>query len=140
MLLDEILVEARKAGPQTARNSHDATFADAAAEWLRYDPDAVIELATAVKSKEERKAIFNAVDKLRQLGEQLAPPHMKPLKGLQAGGLRELRPRQGRSDWRALYVRRSWGYVILAIDRHDNFEASVARAQRRAAQYDERTP
>lgn len=36
MLLDEILVEARKAGPQTARNSHDATFADAAAEWLRH--------------------------------------------------------------------------------------------------------
>ena len=62
-----------------------------------YDPDAVIELATAVKSKEERKAIFNAVDKLRQLGEQLAPPHMKPLKGLQARGLRELRPRQRRS-------------------------------------------
>ena len=36
VLLDEILVEARKAGPQTARNSHDATFSDAAAEWLRY--------------------------------------------------------------------------------------------------------
>jgi hypothetical protein len=105
-----------------------------------YDPEAVMELATAVKSKEERKAIFNAVDKLRQLGEQLAPPHMKPLKGLQAGGLRELRPRQGRSDWRALYIRRGWGYVILAIDRHDNFDASVARAQRRAAQYEERTP
>lgn len=36
VLLDEILVQARKAGPQSARNSHDATFADAAAEWLRY--------------------------------------------------------------------------------------------------------
>ncbi len=54
----------------------------------------------AVKSKEERKAIFNAVDKLREVGEQLAPPHMKPLQG--AGALREPRPRQGRSDWRAL--------------------------------------
>jgi hypothetical protein len=43
-----------------------------------YDPDAVMEFATAVKSKDERKAIFNAVDKLRHLGEQLAPPHMKP--------------------------------------------------------------
>lgn len=105
-----------------------------------YDPDAAAELATAVKSKEERKAIFNAVDKLRQLGEQLAPPHMKPLKGVQAGGLRELRPRQGRSDWRPLYIRRSRGYVILAIDRHDNFDASVARAQHRAGQYDEPKP
>jgi len=36
VLLDGLLVEARKAGPQTARNAHDATFADAAAEWLRY--------------------------------------------------------------------------------------------------------
>jgi hypothetical protein len=99
-----------------------------------YDPDAAVELATSVKSKEERKAIFNVVDKLRQLGEQLVPPHMKPLPG--PGGLRELRPRQGRSDWRPLYVRRGSGYVILAIDRHDNFDALVARAQRRAGQYD----
>ncbi|MEA2235246.1 MAG: hypothetical protein QOD83_5062, partial [Solirubrobacteraceae bacterium] len=41
LLLDELLVEARKAGPQTARHAHDATFADAAAvcaraRWLRY--------------------------------------------------------------------------------------------------------
>jgi integrase len=35
-LLDEILVQARQAGPDTARRSHDVTFADAAAEWLRY--------------------------------------------------------------------------------------------------------
>ena len=68
-----------------------------------YMGHAVVELAMAVKSKEERKAIFNAVDKLRQLGEQLAPPHMKPLKGHEAGGLRELRPRQGRSDWAAVH-------------------------------------
>jgi hypothetical protein len=35
-LLDEIVVEARRAGPLTAVEAHDATFADAAAEWLRY--------------------------------------------------------------------------------------------------------
>ena len=35
-LLDEILVEARKAGPVASRRSHDVTFADAAAEWPRY--------------------------------------------------------------------------------------------------------
>ena len=98
-----------------------------------YDPDAAIELATAVKSKEERKAIFNAVDKLRQLGERLAPPHMKPLQG--ATGLRELRPRQGRSDWRPVYVRRGDVFVVLAIDRHDSFAGLVERARQRAAQY-----
>ncbi|HWE12938.1 MAG TPA: type II toxin-antitoxin system RelE/ParE family toxin [Solirubrobacteraceae bacterium] len=98
-----------------------------------YDPGAVIELATAVKSKEERKAIFNAVDKLRELGERLAPPHMKSLQG--AAGLCELRPRQGRSDWRPVYVRRGDVFVVVAIDRHANFEALLARAQQRAAQY-----
>jgi hypothetical protein len=45
-----------------------------------------------VRSKEERKAAFNAVDKLR-VCEALAPPHMKPLQG--EANLNELRPRQG---------------------------------------------
>lgn len=45
-----------------------------------YDPDAVVELL-AVKSKEEHRALLNAVLKLREVGEQLGPPHMKPLKG-----------------------------------------------------------
>jgi hypothetical protein len=65
-----------------------------------YDAAAAQEMLGAVKAKEEKKAILNAVDKLQALGEQLAPPHMKPLGGEDAAGLRELRPRQGRSDWR----------------------------------------
>jgi hypothetical protein len=52
-----------------------------------YDPDAVVELVMAVKSKEERKAIFNAVDKLRALGERLPPPHTKPVQGATAAGI-----------------------------------------------------
>ncbi len=109
------------------------------AHTVVYDPDAVAELATAVKAKEDRAAIFNAVDKLRQLGEDLVPPHMKPLKGPGASGLRELRPRQGRSDWRPIYTRRADVYVILAIDRHANFAALVGRAQQRLAQYSDLT-
>lgn len=100
-----------------------------------YDPDAVVELVVTVKAKEERRAIFNAVEKLREVGERLAPPHMKPLQGKLANGLRELRPRQGRSDWRALYCRYGSVYVVLAFDRHDNFPRLVARAQTRAALY-----
>jgi hypothetical protein len=99
-----------------------------------YDPDAVAEFV-AVKSKEEQKAIFNAVDKLRELGERLPPPHMKPLRGPTAAGLRELRPRRGSSDWRALYRRCGPLYVVLAVDRHANFSALVARAHVRAARY-----
>lgn len=100
-----------------------------------YDADAVAEFVTAVKSKEERKAIFNVVDKLRELGERLPPPHVKPLQGKAAAGLRELRPRRGSSDWRALYRRCGPFYVVLAVDRHANFSALVARAHARAARY-----
>lgn len=88
-----------------------------------------------MKSKEEHRALLNAVRKLGELGEQLGPPHMKPLKGDRATSLCELRPRQGRSDWRAIYRRAGDFYVILAIDRHKDFEALIERAQTRAASY-----
>lgn len=101
-----------------------------------YDPDAVNELVTLVKSKEEYRALINAVLKLRNLGERLEPPHMKLLKGNTASGLRELRPKQGRSDWRAIYRRAGSVYVILAIDRHANFKSLIARAQIRAQRYE----
>jgi hypothetical protein len=100
-----------------------------------YDPEAVAELL-AMKSKEEHRALLNAVRKLGELGEQLGPPHMKPLKGDRAAALRELRPRQGQSDWRAIYRRSKDFYAILAIDRHKNFAALIERAQARAERYD----
>ena len=100
-----------------------------------YDPDAVVDLL-AMKSKGEHRALLNAVRKLGELGEQLGPPHMKPLKGDSAAALRELRPRQGRSDWRAIYRRAGDFYVILAIDRHKDFTALIEHAQVRAERYD----
>jgi hypothetical protein len=100
-----------------------------------YDPDAVAEFVTAVRSKEDHRAIINAVLKLRELGERLQPPHMKPLQGAAAAALCELRPKQGRSSWRVAYRRSGSIYVILAIDRHENFAALIARAQTRAARY-----
>jgi hypothetical protein len=100
-----------------------------------YDPDAVHEFVTVVKSKEGHRSILNAVRKLRELGERLEPPHTKPLQGGEAAGLRELRPKQGRSDWRVIYRRAGSVYVILAIDRHANFSSLIARAQTRAARY-----
>jgi len=102
-----------------------------------YDPEAVVELL-AMKSKEEHRALLNAVRKLGEIGEQLGPPHMKPLKGGSAAALRELRPRQGQSDWRAIYRRAGDFYVILAVDRHKNFAALIERAQARVEQYDRR--
>jgi hypothetical protein len=100
------------------------------------DADAAREFATNVKSKEELKALHNAVDKLRRLGPQLAPPHVKKLKGDDAAGLCELRPRHGRSDWRALYRRVGDVYVILAVCRHAEMDPATLEAQRRVPLYD----
>jgi phage-related protein len=100
------------------------------------DAAALKEMLVAIKAKEEKRALLNAIDKLEALGEQLAPPHMKPL-GAGAGGLRELRPRQGNSDWRPIYMRiGAKAYVVLAVGRHDEFERLIARAQARAARYE----
>jgi hypothetical protein len=101
---------------------------------VTYDPDAVVELL-AVKSKQEHRALVNAVEKLRELGERLGPPHMKPLQGIAGSALCELRPRRGDSDWRVIYRRVGTFFVILAIDRHKNFAAMVERAQHRAGRY-----
>lgn len=97
-----------------------------------FDAAAAREFAE-VKAKAERRAIYAAVEKLGYIGERLAPPYMKPLRG--DGALRELRPRRGDSPWRPLYQRLGAGYVILAIAHKDTFDAAVARARERARDY-----
>ena len=49
----------------------------------------------------ERVAMDRAVDKLELLGAQLPFPHQSSVRG--ARGIRELRPRAGRSPWRGFY-------------------------------------
>lgn len=61
----------------------------------------------------ERVAILHAVEKLGAVGPALPFPHQSSVKG--AEGLRELRPRGGRSRWRALYGRVGDAFVIIAI-------------------------
>lgn len=100
-----------------------------------WDADAAAELAS-LTSKEEKKALLNVVDKLRQLGERLVPPHMKPLKG--GSGLRELRPRQGKTHVRAVYRRAGDEYVILSLclkpDKAD-WDAALEAARERSNLY-----
>ncbi|HEY8769517.1 MAG TPA: type II toxin-antitoxin system RelE/ParE family toxin, partial [Thermoleophilaceae bacterium] len=68
--------------------------------WLIvYTEEAVVDLAD-VKAREERKALFNVVHKLKELGPALPTPHMKSLKG--EADLFELRPKQGRSAVRPI--------------------------------------
>lgn len=55
----------------------------------------------------------HAFEKLEAVGERLGHPHSSAVKG--AEGLRELRPRGGRSPWRAFYRRIEDVMVVAGI-------------------------
>jgi hypothetical protein len=83
----------------------------------------------------ECRAVMNAVAKLEAFGDQLGSPHTSQVKGSRAG-IRELRPRSGRSPWRALYRRAGDGLVVLAVGPeavHDKrgFDRAVRLAEER---------
>lgn len=78
---------------------------------VRYHPKAEAELDGLPTG--EKIAMLSAAEKLRALGDQLPYPHSSDVRG--AAKLRELRPRAGRSPWRALYRRISNVMVIGAI-------------------------
>ena len=61
----------------------------------------------------EKAALINAEAKLAALGPRLPYPHSSAVQG--ADRLRELRPRGGRSPWRALYRQVGDEFVIAAI-------------------------
>jgi hypothetical protein len=100
-----------------------------------FHPHAEAELTALVAG--ERTAILHAVDKLSALGPQLPFPHQSHVEGAQ--GVRELRPRAGRSRWRAFYGQFGEALVIAAIgpeaqvDRR-GFERAVAAATARLAE------
>jgi hypothetical protein len=75
-------------------------------------PEAAQELAELPGA--ERTSILNAIEKLAVLGDMLGAPHSSSVKGARET-LRELRPRAGRSRWRALYRRVGDRFVIAAI-------------------------
>ena len=77
----------------------------------RYLPDAEQERGKLPAT--ERAALYNAVRKLEAIGPALGYPHSSDVR--EAPGLRELRPRQGRSPWRALYRQYGSIFVIAAV-------------------------
>jgi hypothetical protein len=105
--------------------------------WLvEFDADAVIDFED-VKSRGERKAVFNVVQKLKDLGPDLPPPHMKSLKG--EADLFELRPRQGACEARPIYVRLRTRFVILAVGaKKKEFERAVREATQRLGRHHSR--
>jgi hypothetical protein len=61
----------------------------------------------------EKTAMTHAMEKLEALGPLLSYPHSSDVRGVT--GIRELRPRAGRSPWRAFYRRIGSEMVIGAV-------------------------
>ncbi|MBM2812509.1 MAG: hypothetical protein HW416_3268 [Chloroflexi bacterium] len=89
----------------------------------------------------EAVAMSRVILKLAELGTDLLFPHHSGVRG--SAGLRELRPRAGRSPWRALYRRVGDAFVVAAIgpeakvDRR-SFNSAVQVAGERLVAYVER--
>jgi mRNA-degrading endonuclease RelE of RelBE toxin-antitoxin system len=84
-------------------------------------PEASVELAALPEADQD--AIINAIEKLKVQGVRLGAPHSSSIRGTKET-LRELRPRAGRSRWRAFYRRIGDQFLIAAIGP----EASVSAA------------
>jgi hypothetical protein len=98
-----------------------------------YHPDAETERSEL--PAKERVAIAHVVEKLEALGPDLPFPHQSAVRGGK-GGVRELRPRSGRSHWRPLYRRIGDVFVVLAVGpeaEHDRrgFNRAVSVADER---------
>jgi len=100
--------------------------------WVvAYLPDA--EKERAVLPKAERAALINADAKLGAFGPRLGYPHTSAVRD--ADKLRELRPRAGRSAWRALYRQVGEVFVVAAIGPEAQSDPrGFERALRRAVQ------
>ena len=70
----------------------------------------------AIDDAKERVAIAHVIEKLQVSGPALRSPHQSAVMGEEGSGLRELRPRRGRSRWRPLYRRMDGRlFAILAV-------------------------
>jgi hypothetical protein len=101
---------------------------------VRWHPDALAE-RDAAHPGAERVAIAHVIEKLQVDGPALRSPHQSAVMGEEGSGLRELRPRRGRSRWRPIY-RRFDGrlFVILAVGPEAEISKSGYRRAVRDAQ------
>jgi len=83
-------------------------------------------------STAEQRAVDHAVEKLEALGSQLPFPHASKVRA--AATLFELRPRAGRSAWRAFYRQVGDIMVVAAIGPEARVDARGFARSVRAAQ------
>ena len=106
-----------------------------------WHPDALLE-RDAIKDVRERVAIGHFIEKLELIGRLLSP-HSSAVQGKVGQGLRELRPRSGKSRWRPLYRQiDSVTFVILAVGpeaqiNRVGFDQAVSNAQRRFSELEQ---
>lgn len=106
------------------------------ARWrVAWHPKALDE-KNAIEDVAERVAIAHVIEKLEVDGPTLQSPHQSGVMGEEGSGLRELRPRRGRSRWRPLYRRVDEAlFAILAIGPEAEIDkAGYAKAVRLAKQ------
>lgn len=86
------------------------------AAWVvRWHPKAQDE-KRAIEDAKERVAIAHVIEKLLVDGPALRSPHQSAVMGEEGSGLRELRPRRGRSRRRPIYRRIDESmFAILSI-------------------------
>lgn len=80
----------------------------------------------------EQAAMYRGFEKLGLLGERLSFPHQSQVKG--GGSLRELRPKSGRSPWRAFYRRIGSAMVVAAVGPEANVDPRGFRRAVRTAE------
>jgi hypothetical protein len=109
------------------------------ATWqVSWHPIALAE-KNAISDADERVAIAHVIEKLEVDGPALRSPHQSGVMGEDGAGLRELRPRRGRSRWRPLYRRVDERlFAILAVAPESEvdsggYEKGVKAAKRRLA-------
>ncbi len=126
---------AGRAGPKKQREVQVAARKRSSGHEVKWHKEAREE-HLAIGDAPERVAIQNVIEKLKVDGAALRAPHQSGIKGSAGEGLRELRPRQGRSRWRPIYRRIGEIFVILAVATEAEIDSAgydrqVGEAQKR---------
>jgi hypothetical protein len=117
-----------------ARRGRKVLASGTPATWeVKWHPKA-LEEKRAIDDADERVAIAHVIEKLEVDGPALRSPHQSAVVGEEGSGLRELRPRRGRSRWRPLYRRVGERlFAILAVAPESEIDgAGYARGVRTA--------
>lgn len=105
-------------------------------DWVvRWHNGARAELQ-AISDTRERVAIAHVIEKLQVEGPALRSPHQSAVMGAGGSGLRELRPRRGRSRWRPICRRLAeQAFVVLSVAPEAEIDGPGYRRAVRVAQH-----